>query len=185
MKANPGGEISPDEVIGRDQFIGRLWQVLERQSVVLVAERRSGKTSILKKMVAESDDEQLVLFRDVEGVSEPIEFVQLIGKDIENYLTKIKKSANRAKAFVTEVILDQFARHAELTLDALMENLAVKLQRKTPQASAIIDGDNLPLRQLIKLLQRDHYIDQDPNTAAWHFRFQLLRRWWRMELGLL
>ena len=52
MKANPGGELALDEVIGRDQLIRRLWDTLNRQSVILIAERRMGKTSVIKKMVA-------------------------------------------------------------------------------------------------------------------------------------
>lgn len=46
MKANPGGEIAPSEVIGRDDITRRLWRVLERQSLILSAERRMGKTRI-------------------------------------------------------------------------------------------------------------------------------------------
>ena len=52
MKANPGGFIAPENVIGRDDFIAQLWQVLAQQSVILLAERRIGKSSILNKIVA-------------------------------------------------------------------------------------------------------------------------------------
>ena len=48
MRANPGGEISPDEVIGRDDFIDQLWGTLQQQSVLLVSERRFGKTTVIK-----------------------------------------------------------------------------------------------------------------------------------------
>jgi len=40
MKANPGGQIIPDQVVGRDGLIRDLWETLERQSVLLTAERR-------------------------------------------------------------------------------------------------------------------------------------------------
>jgi hypothetical protein len=45
MKTNPGGQLAANEVIGRDRLIAKLWQILERQSLVLTAERRMGKTS--------------------------------------------------------------------------------------------------------------------------------------------
>ena len=48
MRVNPGGHIPPSEVIGRDRLIANLWRHLERQGVVLTAERRMGKTSIIK-----------------------------------------------------------------------------------------------------------------------------------------
>lgn len=49
MKANPGGEISPSDTVGRDKLINRLWETLAHQSVVLVSERRMGKTTVVKK----------------------------------------------------------------------------------------------------------------------------------------
>lgn len=67
MKANPGGEIAPSEVIGNDIIQG-LWRVLERQSLLLSAERRMGKTCLIKKMVAEVPDGKLAVYRDLEGV---------------------------------------------------------------------------------------------------------------------
>lgn len=53
MRANPGGEIAPEDVVGRDRLIARLWETLTRQSVILVAERRMGKSCVVKKMLAE------------------------------------------------------------------------------------------------------------------------------------
>lgn len=52
MKINPGGNLAPDDVVGREQLIEQLWSTLNTQSVILSAERRTGKTSILKKMKA-------------------------------------------------------------------------------------------------------------------------------------
>ncbi|BAZ14493.1 hypothetical protein NIES4071_63370 [Calothrix sp. NIES-4071] len=53
MKANPGGQVAPSDVVGRDSLISSFWDILERQSLVLSAERRMGKTCIIKKMQAE------------------------------------------------------------------------------------------------------------------------------------
>ena len=73
MKANPGGYIPPEDVIGRDELIQRLWRILERQSLVLCSERRMGKTSIIKKMIAEAPkDKFLPIYRDLEGVKTPL-----------------------------------------------------------------------------------------------------------------
>ena len=71
MKANPGGYIPPQEVIGRDQLIERLWRILARQSLVLTAERRTGKTSILRKMEAEPPADMLVVFHELENINTP------------------------------------------------------------------------------------------------------------------
>jgi hypothetical protein len=63
MRANPGGQIPPSEVVGRDELIERLWQWIETQSLLLCAERRMGKTCIVKKMVAEAPKDRLCVLR--------------------------------------------------------------------------------------------------------------------------
>lgn len=68
MKANAGGMLPPDNVIGRDKLIAKTWAILEQQSVILSAERRMGKTSMIRKMEAEGKDNQLIIFRDLEGM---------------------------------------------------------------------------------------------------------------------
>jgi AAA domain len=87
MKPNPGGQLSADEVVGRDRLIARLWQVLERQSLLLTAERRMGKTSVIKKMTAQPLPQMLVKFRDLEGLRTPLEFVEAVLHDVQQDLS--------------------------------------------------------------------------------------------------
>ena len=103
MKANPGGEIAPEEVIGRDRLIQRLWETLDSQSVVLVAERRVGKSSINKKMVAEPPGNLLTVYRDVEGITTPIEFVEAVYRDVAEHLNVLKRTAGRVSALLKQL----------------------------------------------------------------------------------
>jgi len=103
MRANPGGEIAPAEVFGRDKLIERLWRILERQSLVLSAERRMGKTSILKKMRAEAPADKLPVYRDLEKVRSPLEFAQTIFDDVESYLSRSKRTAAKARQWLTNL----------------------------------------------------------------------------------
>jgi hypothetical protein len=50
MKANPGGTITSEAILGRENEIAAVWQMLEKRSCILSAERRVGKTSLLRKM---------------------------------------------------------------------------------------------------------------------------------------
>ena len=91
MKANPGGLISPDNVIGRDRFIRSVWRTLEQQGVLMVAERRMGKSTIVNKMVAEPQPGTVVLPSDLEAIGTPLEFVERVLSDIADHLgTAIK-----------------------------------------------------------------------------------------------
>lgn len=97
MKTNPGGQISPSEVIGRDKLIQSLWRILERQSLVLIAERRMGKTCVVKKMVEESPQNKLSIYHDLEGIRTPLEFSELVFRDVEGYLSRLQRVATRAR----------------------------------------------------------------------------------------
>lgn len=92
MRANPGGNVSPEDVVGRDRLIERLWSTLEQLSIVLVAERRMGKTSIINKMRAEPRPDALVLVSDLESVSSPLEFAERLLWDIGKHLSAGEKT---------------------------------------------------------------------------------------------
>ncbi len=91
MKANPGGFIAPENVIGRDEFIAELWQVLAQQSVLLLAERRIGKSSILNKIVKETQPTWLPLLKNVESITSVARFVMVIRDQLTPFLSKTEQ----------------------------------------------------------------------------------------------
>jgi hypothetical protein len=97
MLANPGGQIGPEHVIGRDAFIEGLWRTLENQSVVLAAERRvGGKTCIITKMHAEPPENTLTIFSDLEKVHTPSEFAGVVFHRVKNHLGRRERTMGRA-----------------------------------------------------------------------------------------
>lgn len=88
MKINPGGRLSLADIVGRDTLVARITADLRGQSVVLVAERRMGKTHVLDKLVAAAPGGWVMLKRDVEGVRTALEFVQLVMADLHPLLNK-------------------------------------------------------------------------------------------------
>jgi hypothetical protein len=99
MKANPGGYIPPSEVVGRDALIQRLWDILGRQSLILTAERRIGKTSILRKMEAEPPPGKLPIFHELENLNTPSEFVQTVVNDVKAHLSRSKRIGRQVTEF--------------------------------------------------------------------------------------
>ena len=78
MKANRGGVLAGEAIVGRDQELGAIVNRLQTQSVLLVAERRFGKTSMLRKLSEHPPDGWLVLLGFLESKSHPLECVQTI-----------------------------------------------------------------------------------------------------------
>jgi hypothetical protein len=150
MKTNPGGQISTAEVIGRDELVKHLWTVLLRQSLVLTAERRMGKTSVILKMRAEASADKLAIYRDLERVHTPLEFTQLVFDDVSSYLSRFNRTTIRAHQLLSQVsgtevkglikLPDVAAPHWKTLLSRTIEDL-VEHQDRT----VIMLWDELPL----------------------------------------
>lgn len=150
MKANPGGQIPPSEVIGRDALIQSLWRILERQSLVLSAERRMGKTCLVKKMVEEVPPGKLPIYHDLEGMRTPLEFVEIVFHDVERYLSGLKRTAERVRLFLAQLkgaevsgvikLPDVAAPHWKTLLTKTIEDLVEHQDRQV-----IFFWDEMPL----------------------------------------
>ena len=110
FKANPGGQISPAEIVGRDSLIAELWRRLKQQSFIFSGERRIGKSSTLKKMTANPPEDMLPIYRDLEGIRSPLEFVEGVWQDTETYLREAGK-ARRVREFISELIGSHFTAY--------------------------------------------------------------------------
>ncbi|MEM8672360.1 MAG: AAA family ATPase [Cyanobacteria bacterium P01_G01_bin.67] len=137
FKVNPGGQISPQEIVGREDLIESLWSRLSQQSLIFSGERRIGKSSILKKMTAEAPEEMLPIYRDLEGIRTPIEFVEAVWQDTETYLRDTGK-ARRVREHISQLTGSYFdgyqfpevaAAHWKTLLTKTIEDL-VTLQKK-------------------------------------------------------
>ena len=91
MKANPGGTVQGEAIIGRDNEIRELWDRLEKQSVIVTSERRVGKTSVLRKMSENPVRGWIPLLCFVEQCGHPIECVEQVYKEAEqNEISSMK-----------------------------------------------------------------------------------------------
>lgn len=100
MKANPGGQIDLAEVVGRDELIGQIWDTLEQQSVRMNAERRIGKTTVIRKLCAEPRPGWVPIFQDLERHHAAQEFAQSVHGEVHRYLSLQKRFARRSKELV-------------------------------------------------------------------------------------
>ena len=107
FKANPGGELAPEEIVGREDLIGQIWERLQQQSLIFVGERRIGKSSTLKKIAIEPQWEMLPIYRDLEGIRTPIEFVEKVWQDVELYL-KDEGKAVQTRTYLSNLKGSQF-----------------------------------------------------------------------------
>ena len=96
MKANPGGEIDSKTVVGRDALIQNLWEAVEQQSLIITAERRIGKTTVIKKMRSEPRAKWIPVYQDLERYHTAAEFAMAVYREVHQFLSNKGKIARRA-----------------------------------------------------------------------------------------
>lgn len=103
MKANPGGQIDIKAVIGRDELIKLLWDTVDLQSMIITAERRIGKTTVMKKMTGEPVTGWLPVYQDLESCHTAAEFAMAVYREVHRFLSKKEKFTRRTKEFLTSL----------------------------------------------------------------------------------
>ena len=92
-QANPGGILAPDEVVGRDALAEQLWRILERRSLYITAERRMGKTSLIRdKMGKAPPAGWKLIYVDVSKAVSPLQFIEALLKESQAHLDTAKKA---------------------------------------------------------------------------------------------
>jgi len=120
------------------------------------------------------------------------ELLNLLGKKELRYLDLIPRDSLEEK--IAYLALEGPGAWGEL--GAVFDRLLETIRRFSTQGvrtvvfgggtglSGILGGDTELLRDLLVLLQRDHYVQQQPDDGRYRFRFRLIQRWWRVNRNL-
>ena len=120
MKANPGGHLAPEYVFGRNQLIELIWDRLDQQCVLINAERRIGKTVVIKQMVARPRQGWFPVFHDLEKIRSADEFARGVYEAVSRYLDRWKLIANTARQFYEEHEFGDFKKKADRPWKSLL-----------------------------------------------------------------
>ncbi len=88
MRANPGGSLDTKDVLGRDGLIQLIWDTLEIKSVRLEAERRIGKTSIIRKMRDEPHGGWSPIYMELERIHSAEELAEAVSTEVDALLSR-------------------------------------------------------------------------------------------------
>jgi len=109
LTPNTGGPVSSENTIGRDAEIEEFWKILRTQSIALFAERRFGKSSILRKMEADGNDDFITIYKPVEGISVTEDFAAALIERVkekglidEGITKKLESFYNKATDVIEE-----------------------------------------------------------------------------------
>jgi hypothetical protein len=157
---NPGGYLDVEDIIGREAEIARYWRILDRQGLVLSAERRIGKTHILRKMQARGREGFTIFYQELERVHSMTELVSQLYQTVGRYLPTLKKIKEKAVELWTKLSID---RLGELKLPTAADSWKSLLTMaindvievaKPENDKILLMWDELPL-MLYNLLKRE------------------------------
>ena len=139
MRPNPGGIIAAAEVLGRDVLVSRIWSSLSGQSVYLTSERRVGKTSVIRKMVAQPHADLLPYFVDIEALYSPQELVEKLASHLLQAVSLKDRGkhlfwsamAELGGAEIKDLRLPKVARSWKRLLGALVQDVLHRNGAKT------------------------------------------------------
>jgi hypothetical protein len=104
MNPNPGGRLALQDIVGRTREITTYWRVLQRQSLILGAERRLGKSHIVWKMQGQVLPGFLVFYQDLEAIHSVLELVRTVYRTVGPRLSGFGKLKAKAIAGWTTLV---------------------------------------------------------------------------------
>ena len=97
MKTNPGGQLAVDDIIGRTEICQRIREALQTQSVIMTAERRIGKTSVMTILEERPEENWIPIYTDLEKIQDAMGFATTIYEVVQKYLSTKQKAINLVK----------------------------------------------------------------------------------------
>ena len=148
---NTGGLVNPEFVVGREKEIDFFWNILKKQGIALFAERRLGKSSILRKMDKDGHNGFISIYRPIEGISSPESLAEVLLNRIkelnlidEGSAKKLENIYNITTDFVGEVNGIKLKK-LEYTWQKQLYYLLKKLTEKNPNDKIVIMLDEFSI----------------------------------------
>lgn len=100
-----GSPARDDDFLFREEFVESLWEALNKHNILLLAPRRTGKTSVMYRMLDKPRDGWLVIHLNVEDLKTPVDFViSLIDAINEHHPRYLKEGLAKGWDFLSGVL---------------------------------------------------------------------------------
>ncbi len=98
-----GSPARDDDFYFREEFLDDLWEALNKHNVLLLAPRRTGKTSVMYRMLDQPRDQWLVIPLNVEDIKTPGDFIISLIDAINEYQPAYLRTLAKGWKFLTSV----------------------------------------------------------------------------------
>lgn len=103
MKPNPGGQLDPANIVGRDDLVTRMWEILDGRNIYMNDVRRVGKTQVLIKMKGTVPEGWMVINQDLGGYHSTAEFATWVFRESYKMLSGKKRVFRKMEALLGQL----------------------------------------------------------------------------------
>ena len=165
-----GSPVRDEDFCYRELFIDELWEALDKHNALLCAPRRTGKTSVMYRLLDHPKSDWLVIHLNVEALKTPSEFlINLVDALHEHQPEYLRNTLTATCSFLTNLFdriktIEAFELKVELRKSEELENAWGRVIRNAGYCS-IEDGHAL-LELLLQILEsEDTYPDVVRDSA--------------------
>jgi hypothetical protein len=103
VKPNPGGQLDPENIVGRDDLVTRMWEILDGRNIYMNDVRRVGKTQILIKMKGTVPPGWVVIAQDLGGFHTTAEFATWVFRESYKVLSGKQRAFRKMEGLLGQL----------------------------------------------------------------------------------
>lgn len=106
---------------------------------------------------------------------------------LDHYRARLTDYYGKNNLLVVLALLDEIARaEGSISKRELRSRLgSIHSPAGEPSFHRVLLEEPDELDRILRLFERDHYVQRDVATGAYRFRFGLIQRWWRLSRDLV
>ncbi len=147
MRIVVGNVVRGDDLYGRERELRNLWNVIDTDSLMLISPRRYGKTSLVTAMKDNPKSGWTVLYMDMEGFSDPVDFItELLKRTSPALIEKTRRIFSSVSETVEELYVPDMVgiKLGKATTSWQEKGTKVFSEIKKENPNTIIVVDELP-----------------------------------------
>lgn len=163
-------QIGTENIIGRDSLVKQIWKKLEKGSLRFTAERRIGKTTVMKLLLSQKADTKVLRYIDLERIDSPDRFVEVLLTEIKPLFSRTEKTKVAFKSLLTAIGGTEIAgivkipEHNTLGWQQLLEKSFDGICTNNSDIMIVLLFDELPY-MLQKIAAKEKQSDSNEHAA--------------------
>ncbi len=146
MQATPGGQLSQENIVGRDERVASLWMQAESASLLMSDMRRLGKSSVLTLMTIQQPPGWECIKVSLQGVGTTVEFATKLLAQVRQFQGLPKRAVEALKGFLSALDIKADAGPVSVSLSPAFRDVPLDaLEAALAKVADVLNDQGLRL----------------------------------------